>query len=101
VSNLSEYCGSRGKMAYVSPLGSLAIGRVLDLKSLNRRTRAFTGWAILFLMVFVVHIWAYFYQKQYTREETSAKDYVKMDFKDHGYAGRVVLYIFCVSLDAS
>lgn len=44
-------------------LGSLSIGFVLDQKRLTRRFRAFTGWIILLIMVFVVHIWAYFYQK--------------------------------------
>jgi hypothetical protein len=43
--------------------GSLAIGFLLDSPRLARRTRAFAGWAVLLIMVFVVHIWAYFYQK--------------------------------------
>lgn len=42
--------------------GSIAIGLLLDRENLSRRVRAFSGWAILFLMVFLVHIWAYFYQ---------------------------------------
>ena len=47
-------------------------------------------------MVFVVHIWGYFYQKQYTRETATAD----LDIYDHGYAGRVMFYIFCGLLDA-
>ncbi|KAI6124377.1 major facilitator superfamily domain-containing protein [Pisolithus croceorrhizus] len=44
--------------------GSVFIGYcILDKKSLRRRTRAFLGWVIVFFMVFVVHIWSYFYQK--------------------------------------
>lgn len=43
--------------------GSLMIGVVLDSKRLTRRARAFVGWVILFLMVFIVHTWAYMYQK--------------------------------------
>ena len=43
--------------------GSIAIGLLLDRKTLSRRKRAFSGWTILFTMVFGVHIWAYFYQK--------------------------------------
>lgn len=44
--------------------GSLLIGYfILDKKSLRRRSRAFLGWIIVFVMVFVVHTWAYFYQK--------------------------------------
>lgn len=44
-------------------IGSVAIGFLLDQKNLGRRARAFSGWAVLFSMVFIVHIWAYFYQK--------------------------------------
>jgi hypothetical protein len=44
-------------------IGSVFIGFVLDQKGIRRRVRAFTGWTILFAMVWVVHIWAYFYQK--------------------------------------
>ena len=39
------------------------IGVLLDQQRLTRRTRAFLGWIILMIMVFVVHIWAYMYQK--------------------------------------
>ena len=44
-------------------VGSISIGFLLDQKGLGRRLRAFTGWSLLMVMVFVVHIWAYFYQK--------------------------------------
>ncbi|PBK60036.1 MFS general substrate transporter [Armillaria solidipes] len=57
-------------------IGSILIGLLLDRKSISRRIRAYTGWTVLFLMVFVVHIWGYFYQKQ------------------------VWFYIFCGILDA-
>lgn len=44
--------------------GSLFIGYViLDQKGYRRRVRAFVGWVIVLIMVFVVHIWAYFYQR--------------------------------------
>lgn len=46
--------------------GSIAIGSLLDRKHISRRVRAFSGWSILFGMVFVVHIWAFFYQKYVT-----------------------------------
>jgi len=82
-------------------VGSLSIGFVLDQKKLTRRFRAFTGWVILFVMVFVVHIWAYFYQKQYTRlTYPPLGNASKMDIFDHGYAGRILVYIFCGLLDA-
>ena len=44
-------------------VASPLIGLLLDAPGLNRRMRAFVGWSVLFLMVFVVHIWAYFYQR--------------------------------------
>lgn len=43
--------------------GSYMIGYILDLKSMTRRTRAFVGWGILFVMVFIIHGWAYIYQR--------------------------------------
>ena len=43
---------------------SLFIGHViLDQKRYRRRVRAFAGWVLIFAMVFVVHTWAYFYQR--------------------------------------
>ncbi|KAF8202832.1 MFS general substrate transporter [Pholiota molesta] len=79
--------------------GSIIIGSLLDRKRFSRRARAFSGWSILVGMVFVVHIWAFFYQKHYTRESIPT-DAVKIDFKDHEYGGRVILYIFMGLLDA-
>ncbi|KAF8508521.1 major facilitator superfamily domain-containing protein [Gautieria morchelliformis] len=83
-------------------VGSLAIGLLLDQRQLTRRTRAFLGWIVLLFMVFVVHTWAYFYQKTYTRASTSAGNpaFVKMDFKDKGYPAKIWLYIVCGMLDA-
>ena len=44
-------------------VGSVSIGFLLDQRGLSRRFRAFSGWAVLIIMVFVVHTWAYFYQR--------------------------------------
>lgn len=44
-------------------IGSGMIGVILDSKRFRRRVRAFTGWGILLVMTFVVHIWAYYYQR--------------------------------------
>ena len=44
-------------------IGSISIGFLLDQRTLSRRLRAFSGWAILMVMVLVVHIWAFMYQK--------------------------------------
>jgi len=80
-------------------IGSLAVGLILDQKRLRRRIRAFIGWGILFVMVFVVHIWAYFYQRQYTRATFAPED-PRMDIHDPRYPSRLWLYIFCGLLDA-
>ncbi|KAF7424751.1 hypothetical protein PC9H_010062 [Pleurotus ostreatus] len=80
-------------------VGSLLMGALLDGHGLRRRVRAFLGWGTLFALVFVVHIWAYFYQRNYTRQSLPP-DAVKMDIHDHGFASRIWLYIFCGVLDA-
>ncbi|KAG6878669.1 hypothetical protein C0992_007683 [Termitomyces sp. T32_za158] len=80
-------------------IGSVAIGRLLDQPKLSRRVRAFTGWAVLFVFVFFVHIWAYFYQKTYTRASVPP-DSERLDIFDPGYTGKIFLYVFCGVLDA-
>jgi MFS family permease len=82
-------------------VGSLLMAVVLDRRNVRRRVRAFTGWGIVFVMVFVVHGWGYSYQKDYTRASIAAIDPVdKIDFKDKEYAGKGFLYIFFGLLDA-
>ncbi|KDR68675.1 hypothetical protein GALMADRAFT_215550 [Galerina marginata CBS 339.88] len=81
-------------------VGSIAIGFLLDQKYISRRIRAFSGWVVLLVMVFIVHIWAFFYQRQYTRESLPPDSNNKIDIFDHGYTGRIWLYIFCGLLDA-
>lgn len=76
--------------------GSIFIGMLLDRKNISRRIRAFSGWTVLFAMVWVVHIWAYFYQRGYTRENLP----LQLDIHDRGYTPRIWLYIFCGLLDA-
>lgn len=39
------------------------LGFVLDTTWLRRRKRAFAGWTILLVITFIVHIWAYYYQR--------------------------------------
>ncbi|CAL1696847.1 unnamed protein product [Somion occarium] len=80
-------------------LGSVGLAFLLDLKCFSWRLRAYMGWLILLIMVLVVHIWAYFYQVQYTRETVKATT-VKIDIHDKPYVGHVWLYIFCGLLDA-
>lgn len=97
-------------------IGSVFIGFILDRQAIRRRARAFAGWAILFTVVFAVHIWAYFYQRfvasssqifelihssirNYTRASVPP-DAHKMGIHDHGYVARIWLYFFFGVLDA-
>ncbi|EGN98006.1 hypothetical protein SERLA73DRAFT_182836 [Serpula lacrymans var. lacrymans S7.3] len=80
--------------------GSLMIGFVLDQEQWRRRARAFAGWIILMVMVFAVHIWAYFYQKTYTRQSEPPGGGYKMDIYDSQYPAHVWLMIFYGLLDA-
>jgi len=81
-------------------VGSISIGFLLDQRAISRRVRAFSGWTVLLAMVFIVHIWGFFYQKQYTRASLPPDSNNKLDIFDHGYTARIWLYIFCGLLDA-
>ncbi|KAG1825370.1 MFS general substrate transporter [Suillus variegatus] len=81
--------------------GSIFIGYfVLDQKNVRRRVRAFYGWILVFFMIFVVHVWAYFYQKTYTRVEEAVKGAYKIDILDSNYPSHVWLMIFYGFLDS-
>ncbi|KLO05029.1 MFS general substrate transporter [Schizopora paradoxa] len=79
-----------------SIVGSIANGLLLDNRYLSRRSRAFAGWVVLLAMVLIVNIWAYFYQKNYTRASVSpANGYIAIDIDDSRFPARVWLMIFC------
>jgi len=80
-------------------VGSLSIGFLLDQPTIARRTRAFAGWTILLVMIFIVHTWGYFYQKHYTRESISLAA-PKLDIYDHGFTPKILFYVVCGLLDA-
>ncbi|KAF9526416.1 major facilitator superfamily domain-containing protein [Crepidotus variabilis] len=80
-------------------IGSIFIGFILDTKKIGRRARAFTGWGILFFAVFALHIWAYFYQKDYSRQ-SMPEDATKIGIHDKGYVAKIWLYFLFGVLDA-
>ncbi|KIJ14044.1 hypothetical protein PAXINDRAFT_13159 [Paxillus involutus ATCC 200175] len=80
-------------------VGSIMIGVVLDNACFSRRARAFAGWSILFITVFVLNIWAYSYQKTYTRQSIPP-DAQKMDIYDSAYPAHIWLMILYGLLDA-
>jgi len=82
-------------------LGSVSIGLLLDQKQYRRRIRAFLAWVILLCMVMGVHIWAWYYQKYYSRESTPQDQEPRgLGTRDRGYIPRVLLYISFGLLDA-
>ena len=44
-------------------VGSVSIAFLLDRERFGRKQRALAGWFTLVTMVFIVHVWAYFYQR--------------------------------------
>ncbi|SJX65774.1 uncharacterized protein SRS1_16330 [Sporisorium reilianum f. sp. reilianum] len=81
-------------------VGSLAIGQILDSKRMSRRSRAWIGWSIVFVVMWAVWGGSYDVQKTYTRASVAA-EMQRIDFK-HGskYTGYCFLYIFSGILDA-
>lgn len=82
-------------------LGAGIMGLFLDSTLMRRKTRALAGWLLLFTLVMATWGGNYSVQKNYTRDTVGAKDYVKEDFNDSGYAGHCILYIFNGIVDAA
>ena len=75
-------------------IGAWIFGFALDTTRFSRRTRAKAAIIVLFVLTMVIWGGGYDFQKQYTRAEVSAKDYVKLDWTDSGYIGPMFLYMF-------
>ncbi|KAG2081098.1 MFS general substrate transporter [Suillus discolor] len=88
-------------MSYTSQVfGSIFLGYfILDQKRVRRRVRALYGWSLVFFVVFASHVWAYFYQKTYTRAE-AMKDAYKIDIIDGTYVAHVWVMIVHGLLDS-
>ncbi|SNX87423.1 related to DUF895 domain membrane protein [Melanopsichium pennsylvanicum] len=81
-------------------VGSLAIGQILDTKSMSRKSRAWLGWCIVFVVMWCVWGGSYDIQKTYTRA-TVLNETQRIDFNDRSkYVGYCFLYIFSGILDA-
>jgi len=83
-------------------IGAFVFGFALDIKGIRRTLRA--KGALFALLAITMAIWGggYAWQsKQDERSITSAKDYVKVDFKDNGYVGPMFLYMFYGFYDAA
>jgi drug/metabolite transporter (DMT)-like permease len=80
--------------------GGLMMGLILDLHTLNRRTRAITGWAILFVTGMV--IWGGGYQFQVWDDKRLALGFKQdIDYKDGSkFLGPMFLYFFYGAYDS-
>lgn len=75
-------------------IAAIIIGFALDIKTVRRSIKAKAALAGLFVLTMVIWGGGYAWQKQFTRAETSPKDYVKMDWTSSGYIGPMFLYMF-------
>ncbi|GAA5980615.1 hypothetical protein JCM5350_003561 [Sporobolomyces pararoseus] len=77
-------------------VGSGIFGALIDWTRFQRRVRAWGAFVFLFGLGMIVWGWAYYYQKQYTRET----DFKRIDIHDAGFAGRCLLYSLMGIYDA-
>ncbi|KAL8913944.1 MAG: hypothetical protein Q9171_001329 [Xanthocarpia ochracea] len=82
-------------------IGAYIFGYALDISRVRRSLRAKAAWAVLFIITMAIWGGGYAWQMQYTRAETSAEDYVKMDWTSSGYVGPMFLYMFYGFYDAA
>lgn len=82
-------------------VSALIVGFALDIKAVRRTTKAKGALAILFVLTMVIWGGGYAWQKQYTRAETSPKEYVRMDWTSSTYVGPMFLYMFYGFFDGS
>lgn len=83
-------------------VGAGVVGTLLDAGQMRRSIRA--RYALGGLLALTMVIWGggYAFQKTYTRAGTLGDDnHIRMDFKDSGYGGPVVLYMFYGFYDAA
>lgn len=80
-------------------IGAYIMGYGLDV-NIRRTTRAKALWVILLILIMAVWGGGYTFQRRYTRPQATAKTFEKMDFKDPGYVGPMVMYMFYGLYDA-
>ncbi|KAF9894202.1 hypothetical protein FE257_007704 [Aspergillus nanangensis] len=82
-------------------VGAFVFGQTLDMKCFSRSMRAKINLGILLAITMGVWGGGYAFQKLYTREMTSADDWVHKDWTDSGYIGPMFLYMFYGFYDAA
>ncbi|KAM0786137.1 hypothetical protein ACM66B_006946 [Microbotryomycetes sp. NB124-2] len=84
-------------------VAALLFGIAIDTKRFRRVARAWIGLAFLLVLSMVVWGCSYHYQKGYTRAdmaEPRQPEFARIDFKDSGYAGHIILFVFMGAMDA-
>lgn len=90
-----------GLLYYLAQIIAAGIwGFLLDISLFRRSVRAKLAWGILFALTFIVWGGGYPFEKQYTREDTSAADWKPKDWADSGFVGPMFLYFFYGFYDA-
>ena len=73
-------------------VGALLFGKLLDLATLNRRTRGFYGFVVLSVIITATWICGLFFQLSFKRYPALAES-EKMDLFDKGYGSKLTLYL--------
>lgn len=82
-------------------IGAYVFGYALDIDRVRRTTRAKAAWVGMFVITMAIWGGGYAWQKQYTRAEVSAEDFVPEDWTTSGYVGPMFLYMFYGFYDAA
>lgn len=82
-------------------IGAYVFGYALDMSKVRRTTRAKAAWVVMFVITMAIWGGGYAWQKQYTRAEVSAEDFVPEDWTTSGYVGPMFLYMFYGFYDAA
>ncbi len=75
-------------------IAALIFGYALDLKTFRRSTKAKAVLTVLLALTMAIWGGGYAWQKQYSRADTLAENYVKLDWTSSGYLGPMFLYMF-------
>lgn len=83
--------------------GAFVFGYALDTTKYRRSTRAKAAWGALFVLIMVVWGGGYKFQTTYSRKTTLdlGDKFKGMDWKDPGYGGPLVLYMWYGFSDAA
>lgn len=82
-------------------VGAFVFGYALDNQSLRRTMRAKIAWVALFVLTMVIWGGGYQFQKTFNRAMSEDKTRSKKDWKDAGYGGPFVLYMWYGFYDAA